>query len=48
MKLSPVNAARIEQIVIGLLVAGMLYVSMIIYGQLVCGRRDRGEVEPHR
>ncbi len=34
-ELSPVNAARIEQIVIGLLVAGTLYVSMIIYGQLV-------------
>jgi ABC-2 type transport system permease protein len=34
-ELSPVNAARIEQIVIGLLVAGTLYVTMIIYGQLV-------------
>ena len=34
-ELSPVNAARIEQIVIGLLVAGILYVTMIIYGQLV-------------
>jgi ABC-2 type transport system permease protein len=34
-ELSPVNATRIEQIVIGLLVAGTLYVTMIIYGQLV-------------
>jgi ABC-2 type transport system permease protein len=34
-ELSPVNAARVEQIVIGLLVAGTLYVTMIIYGQLV-------------
>jgi ABC-2 type transport system permease protein len=34
-ELSPVNAARIEQIVVGLLVAGVLYVSMVIYGQLV-------------
>lgn len=34
-ELSPVNAARIEQIVIGLLVAGTLYVTLIIYGQLV-------------
>jgi ABC-2 type transport system permease protein len=34
-ELSPVNAARLEQIVIGLLVAGTLYVTMIIYGQLV-------------
>jgi ABC-2 type transport system permease protein len=33
--LSPVDAVRIEQIVIGLLVAGTLYVTMIIYGQLV-------------
>ncbi len=33
--LSPVNAARLQQIVIGLLVAGILYVTMIIYGQLV-------------
>jgi ABC-2 type transport system permease protein len=33
--LSPVDAARIEQIVIGLLVAGTLYVTMVIYGQLV-------------
>jgi ABC-2 type transport system permease protein len=33
--LSPVNAARVEQIVIGLLVAGILYVTMVIYGQLV-------------
>ena len=39
--LSPVNAARIEQIVIGLLVAGTLYVTMIIYGQLV----SAGEIE---
>jgi ABC-2 type transport system permease protein len=34
-ELSPVNAARVEQIVIGLLVAGILYVTLIIYGQLV-------------
>jgi ABC-2 type transport system permease protein len=34
-ELSPVNAARIQQIVIGLLVAGVLYVTMVIYGQLV-------------
>jgi ABC-2 type transport system permease protein len=34
-ELSPVNAARVEQIVIGLLVAGILYATMIIYGQLV-------------
>jgi ABC-2 type transport system permease protein len=34
-ELSPVNAARVEQIVIGLLVAGVLYVTMVIYGQLV-------------
>ena len=34
-ELSPVDAVRIEQIVIGLLVAGTLYVTMIIYGQLV-------------
>jgi ABC-2 type transport system permease protein len=33
--LSPVNAARLEQAVIGLLVAGILYVTMIVYGQLV-------------
>ena len=33
--LSPVNAARMEQIVIGLLVAGTLYVTLIIYGQFV-------------
>ncbi len=33
--LSPTNAARVVQIVIGLLVAGTLYVTMIIYGQLV-------------
>ncbi|MFZ0920780.1 MAG: ABC transporter permease [Candidatus Dormiibacterota bacterium] len=33
--LSPVNAVRVEQIVIGLLVAGTLYVTLIIYGQLV-------------
>jgi ABC-2 type transport system permease protein len=35
IELSPVNAARIEQIVIGLLVAGTLYVTLVIYGQLV-------------
>jgi ABC-2 type transport system permease protein len=34
-ELSPVNAARIQQIVIGLLVAGILYTTMVIYGQLV-------------
>jgi ABC-2 type transport system permease protein len=34
-ELSPVNAARVEQIVIGLLVAGILYTTLIIYGQLV-------------
>src|SRR4029077_15142336 len=34
-ELSPVNAARVQQIVIGLLVAGVLYVTMVIYGQLV-------------
>jgi len=34
-ELSPVNAARIQQIVIGLLVAGILYVTMVVYGQLV-------------
>src|ERR1700680_4868113 len=34
-ELSPVDAARVEQIVIGLLVAGTLYVTMIGYGQLV-------------
>jgi ABC-2 type transport system permease protein len=33
--LSPTDAARVEQIVIGLLVAGTLYVTMVIYGQLV-------------
>jgi ABC-2 type transport system permease protein len=34
-ELSPVDAARVEQIVIGLLVAGILYTTMVIYGQLV-------------
>jgi len=34
-ELSPVNAARVQQIVIGLLVAGILYTSLVIYGQLV-------------
>jgi ABC-2 type transport system permease protein len=34
-ELSPVDASRVEQIVIGLLVAGILYVTMVIYGQLV-------------
>src|ERR1700683_3545934 len=34
-ELSPINAARVEQIVIGLLVAAILYVTMIVYGQLV-------------
>ena len=34
-ELSPVDAARVEQIVIGLLVAGILYTTLIIYGQLV-------------
>jgi|SRR6202049_1036852 len=33
--LSPVDAARLAQLVIGLLVAGTLYVTLIIYGQLV-------------
>ena len=33
--LTPTDAARVVQIVIGLLVAGTLYVTMIIYGQLV-------------
>jgi ABC-2 type transport system permease protein len=34
-ELSPVNAARIQQIVIGLAVALTLYITMIVYGQLV-------------
>ncbi|MFZ0129098.1 MAG: ABC transporter permease [Candidatus Dormiibacterota bacterium] len=34
-ELSPVNAARLEQIVIGLLVAGTLYVTVLAYGQFV-------------
>jgi ABC-2 type transport system permease protein len=34
-ELSPVNAGRIEQIVIGLLVAGTLYVTLLAYGQFV-------------
>jgi ABC-2 type transport system permease protein len=34
-ELSPVDAARVEQIVIGLLVAGILYTTLIIYGQIV-------------
>jgi ABC-2 type transport system permease protein len=34
-ELSPVDAARVEQIVIGLLVAGILYTTLVIYGQLV-------------
>ncbi len=34
-ELSPVNAARIEQIVIGLLVAGTLYITLLAYGQFV-------------
>ncbi len=34
-ELSPVNAARIQQIVIGLAVALMLYITMVVYGQLV-------------
>jgi ABC-2 type transport system permease protein len=33
--LSPINAARVQEIVIGLLVAGTLYVSLVIYGQIV-------------
>jgi ABC-2 type transport system permease protein len=33
--LTPINAARVQQIVIGLLVAGTLYVSLVIYGQIV-------------
>ena len=35
VELSPVDAARLQQIVIGLLVALTLYVTMVIYGQLV-------------
>jgi ABC-2 type transport system permease protein len=35
VELSPVNAERVEQIVIGLLVAGVLYTTLVIYGQLV-------------
>ncbi len=35
VELSPVDAARVQQIVIGLLVAGILYTTLIIYGQLV-------------
>ena len=34
-ELSPVNAARLEQLVIGLLVAGTLYVTVLAYGQFV-------------
>ena len=34
-ELSPIDAARVQQIVIGLLVAGVLYTSLVIYGQLV-------------
>jgi ABC-2 type transport system permease protein len=34
-ELSPVNAARIQQIVIGLAVALTLYITMVVYGQLV-------------
>jgi ABC-2 type transport system permease protein len=34
-ELSPVNAARLEQIVIGLIVAGTLYVTLLAYGQFV-------------
>lgn len=34
-ELAPVNAAAVQEIVIGLLVAGTLYVTLIIYGQLV-------------
>jgi ABC-2 type transport system permease protein len=34
-ELSPVNAAREEQIVIGLFVAGTLYITLIMYGQFV-------------
>ena len=34
-QLSPVDAAQEEQLVIGLFVAGTLYVTLIIYGQLV-------------
>jgi ABC-2 type transport system permease protein len=33
--LSPINAERVQEIVIGLLVAGTLYVSLMIYGQIV-------------
>jgi ABC-2 type transport system permease protein len=34
-ELSPVDAARVEQIVIGLLVAGTLYITLLAYGQFV-------------
>jgi ABC-2 type transport system permease protein len=34
-ELSPISAARVQQVVIGLLVAGILYTTLIIYGQLV-------------
>ncbi len=34
-QLSPVDAARVEQIVIGLLVAGTLYITLLAYGQFV-------------
>jgi ABC-2 type transport system permease protein len=33
--LSPADAARVQQIVIGLLVAGTLYISLMVYGQMV-------------
>ncbi|MGA7987148.1 MAG: ABC transporter permease [Candidatus Dormiibacterota bacterium] len=34
-ELSPINAERVKEIVIGLLVAGILYTTLVVYGQLV-------------
>ena len=47
-ELSPVNAARVEQIVIGLLVAGIALRHPDHLRAARRGRSDRGEVEPHR
>jgi ABC-2 type transport system permease protein len=33
--LSPVDPARVQEIVVGLLVAGALYISLMVYGQIV-------------
>jgi ABC-2 type transport system permease protein len=33
--LAPINAERVQEIVIGLLVSGTLYVSLMVYGQIV-------------